>query len=124
MYRVDFKRGDRVEMPRRGGLASGVIVSFPQQYLGVRFDGEKRTSRVHPTSVTRETTCRSEWTGPPPTVASGGWGDPGPSRHMHRVPGVWDSDNGDAAGKVCRGCWYAGARVDLATVRASVPVAP
>ena len=28
---------------------SGVIVSFPGQYLEVRFDGERYTSRCHPT---------------------------------------------------------------------------
>ncbi|AIY01195.1 hypothetical protein ART_1596 [Arthrobacter sp. PAMC 25486] len=26
-----------------------MIVSFPGQYIGVRFDGEKITSRCHPT---------------------------------------------------------------------------
>ena len=27
----------------------GTLVSFPGQYLGVRFDGEGHTSRCHPT---------------------------------------------------------------------------
>lgn len=44
-YGVKFKRGDHVKVDGR----RGVIVSFPDQYLGVRFDGEKRTSRCHPT---------------------------------------------------------------------------
>lgn len=44
-YGVDFKRGDRVTVDGR----PGVIVSFPDQYLGVRFDGERHTSRAHPT---------------------------------------------------------------------------
>lgn len=44
-YGIDYKTGDRVVVDGR----PGVIVSFPDQYLGVRFDGEKRTSRCHPT---------------------------------------------------------------------------
>lgn len=44
-YGADFKRGDRVKVDGKPGL----IVSFPDQYLGVRFSGEKRTSRCHPT---------------------------------------------------------------------------
>ena len=44
-YAVDYKRGDRVTVDGR----PGVIVSFPGQYLGVRFDGERHTSRAHPT---------------------------------------------------------------------------
>ena len=44
-YAVDFKRGDRVLMDGK----PGVVVSFPGQYVGVRFDGEKHTSRCHPT---------------------------------------------------------------------------
>lgn len=44
-YRVDYKRGDRVTVDGKPGR----IVSFPGQYLGVRFDGETRTSRCHPT---------------------------------------------------------------------------
>ena len=44
-YGVHFKQGDRVTVDGRVGY----IVSFPDQYLGVRFDGEKRTSRCHPT---------------------------------------------------------------------------
>lgn len=44
-YRVDFKRGDRVVVDGR----PGIVVSFPGQYVGVRFDGEKRTANCHPT---------------------------------------------------------------------------
>lgn len=44
-YGVDFKRGDRVRVDGR----PGTIVSFPDQYIGVRFDGQKHTSRCHPT---------------------------------------------------------------------------
>jgi len=44
-YGVAFKVGDRVVMDGR----PGVVVSFPDQYVGVRFDGEKHTSRCHPT---------------------------------------------------------------------------
>ena len=45
LYRVDYKRGERLVVDGR----SGTLVSFPDQYLGVRFDGERRTSRCHPT---------------------------------------------------------------------------
>lgn len=44
-YGVPAKRGARVTVDGRPGR----IVSFPGQYLGVRFDGEKRTARCHPT---------------------------------------------------------------------------
>ncbi len=44
-YRVDYKRGDRLLVDGK----AGTLVSFPDQYLGVRFDGERRTSRCHPT---------------------------------------------------------------------------
>jgi len=44
-YGVDYKRGDRLTVEGR----PGTLVSFPGQYLGVRFDGEKHTSRCHPT---------------------------------------------------------------------------
>lgn len=44
-YRVDYKRGDRVTVDGR----VGTVVSFPGQYLGIRFDGERHTSRCHPT---------------------------------------------------------------------------
>lgn len=44
-YGVDFKRGDRVIFDGR----PGVVVSFPDQYVGVRLDGDKHTSRCHPT---------------------------------------------------------------------------
>lgn len=44
-YGVDFKRGDRVTVD--GKL--GVVVSFPDQYVGVRLDGDTHTSRCHPT---------------------------------------------------------------------------
>ncbi|ANA86278.1 hypothetical protein SEA_LOZINAK_121 [Gordonia phage Lozinak] len=45
LYRVDYKRGERLVVDGR----SGTLVSFPDQHLGVRFDGERRTSRCHPT---------------------------------------------------------------------------
>jgi hypothetical protein len=44
-YAVDYKRGDRLVVDGR----AGTLVSFPRQYLGVRFDGEKFTSLCHPT---------------------------------------------------------------------------
>ena len=45
-YRVDYKRGDRVTVDGH----PGTIVSFPDQYLGVRFDhAPKVTVRCHPT---------------------------------------------------------------------------
>lgn len=44
-YGLTCKRGQRVTVNGR----AGVIASFPEQYLGVRFDGEKRTRRCHPT---------------------------------------------------------------------------
>lgn len=44
-YGVDYKRGDRVRVDGR----TGTIVSFPGNYLGVRFDGERATTRCHPT---------------------------------------------------------------------------
>lgn len=44
-YGLDIKRGQRVTVDGR----PGVIVSFPEQYIGVRFDGEKHTRRCHPT---------------------------------------------------------------------------
>lgn len=44
-YGVDYKRGDRVTIDGR----IGTVVSFPDQYLGVRFDGDSFTSRAHPT---------------------------------------------------------------------------
>ena len=44
-YGVDYKRGDRLTIDGR----PGTLVSFPDQYLGIRIDGEKRTSRAHPT---------------------------------------------------------------------------
>lgn len=54
-YGVDYKRGDRLTVDGR----PGVLVSFPDQYLGIRFDGDRRTSRAHPTwRVTRTTTDR------------------------------------------------------------------
>lgn len=43
-YGVDFKRGDRVTVDGK----PGTVVSFPGQYVGVRFDGEKHTERCHP----------------------------------------------------------------------------
>lgn len=44
-YSVAYKVGDRLMVDGR----PGVLVSFPGQYLGVRFDGERHTSRCHPT---------------------------------------------------------------------------
>ncbi|HEY1177558.1 MAG TPA: hypothetical protein VGF17_15480 [Phytomonospora sp.] len=44
-YAVDYRRGDRITVDGR----PGTVVSFPGQYLGVRFDGSKHTSRAHPT---------------------------------------------------------------------------
>lgn len=43
-YDVDYKRGDRVWVDGK----PGTIVSFPAQYLGVRFDGTTYTQRCHP----------------------------------------------------------------------------
>lgn len=40
-----LKVGDRVKVDGR----AGELVSFPDQYLGVRFDGDTFTSRCHPT---------------------------------------------------------------------------
>ena len=55
-YGVDYKRGDRLVL-RDGDARHGVLVSFPGQYLGIRFDGEKRTSVCHPTwLIEREAT--------------------------------------------------------------------
>lgn len=50
-YGVDYKRGDRLVLrePAPATARHGVLVSFPGQYLGVRFDGQKRTSTCHPT---------------------------------------------------------------------------
>ncbi len=59
-YKVDYKRDERLIVEGRPGK----LVSFPGQYLGVRFDGENFTSRVHPTSEVRRpgqplpATCR------------------------------------------------------------------
>ncbi|QDF16248.1 hypothetical protein SEA_MALACHAI_76 [Gordonia phage Malachai] len=51
-YGVDYRRGDRLLVDGR----PCVLVSFPSQYLGVRFDGEVHTRRAHPTwRVTRDT---------------------------------------------------------------------
>ena len=45
-YGVDYKQGDRILVDGRPGH----IVSFPDQYLGVRFDdATKVTARCHPT---------------------------------------------------------------------------
>lgn len=62
-YRVDFKRGDRVTVAGR----PGVVVSFPDQYVGVRLDGDKRTSLCHPTwrlehMTERPTVIECAWT--------------------------------------------------------------
>jgi hypothetical protein len=45
-YGVDYKRGDRLVMDGR----PGTLVSFPEQYLGIRFDDTpRRVYRCHPT---------------------------------------------------------------------------
>lgn len=44
-YGVDYKVGDRLTMDGK----PGTLVSFPGQYLGIRFDGEGHVSRAHPT---------------------------------------------------------------------------
>ena len=44
-YGVDYKVGDRLTIDGR----LGTLVSFPAQYLGIRFDGDRFTSRTHPT---------------------------------------------------------------------------
>lgn len=44
-YAVDYKRGERLAMDGR----PGTLVSFPDQYLGIRFDGDTHVSRCHPT---------------------------------------------------------------------------
>jgi hypothetical protein len=44
-YGVPAKRGQRVTVEGR----PGIVASFPGQYIGVRFDGEKSTTRCHPT---------------------------------------------------------------------------
>lgn len=44
-YGVDYKVGDRLTMDGR----PGTLVSFPHQYLGIRFDGETKVSHCHPT---------------------------------------------------------------------------
>lgn len=51
-YGVDYRRGDRGVVDGRPGR----IVSFPGQYLGVRFDDSpNRVARAHPTwRVARE----------------------------------------------------------------------
>lgn len=66
-YGVDFKRGDRVTLHDHAACPGydpndassncgkskyerhGVVVSFPGQYVGVRFDGASHTSKAHPT---------------------------------------------------------------------------
>lgn len=40
-------------------------------------------------------------------------------RHWHLVPGVWDDDNGSAAGRLCRACWEAGRACSAAAVTAA-----
>lgn len=52
-YRVDFKRFDRLA---HDNGRSGVVVSFPDQYVGVRFDGDRHTSRCHALELHHETT--------------------------------------------------------------------
>ena len=50
-YGVDFKVGERMRFDYDSRV--GTLVSFPNQYLGIRFDGESRTSRVHPLEARR-----------------------------------------------------------------------
>lgn len=46
IYGVDYKCGDRVTVDGK----PGIVVSFPGQYLGVRFDNNpKVTMQCHPT---------------------------------------------------------------------------
>jgi hypothetical protein len=47
-YGVDYKRGDRLVLHYGEVSRHGTLVSFPDQYLGIRFDDEKHTSRCHP----------------------------------------------------------------------------
>ena len=47
-YHVDYKRGDRLVL-RWDDNRHGTLISFPGSNLGIRFDGEKRTSICHPT---------------------------------------------------------------------------
>lgn len=44
-YGIDYKVGDRLMIDGKPGM----LVSFPEQYLGVRFDGSRHVSRCHPT---------------------------------------------------------------------------
>ena len=44
-YGVDYRTGEEVVVDGR----RGVIVSFPDVYIGVRLDGETKTTRCHPT---------------------------------------------------------------------------
>ena len=53
-YGIPYKTGDVVMVDGR----RGIIMSFPGQYLRVRFDGEKRTTRCHPTWRVERTDVR------------------------------------------------------------------
>lgn len=44
-YGLSYRVGDRLTVDGR----LGTLVSFPGQYLGIRFDGDRHTSRCHPT---------------------------------------------------------------------------
>lgn len=44
-YGIDYQVGERVRVDGRGGQ----IVSFPDAYLGVRFDGQNHVTLCHPT---------------------------------------------------------------------------
>ncbi len=55
-YAVPYKVGDRLTVDGR----PGVLVSFPGHYLGVRFDGERHTSRAHPTWRVERTTTTTD----------------------------------------------------------------
>lgn len=47
-YGVPAKRGGRIRF-LYNGEREGTITSFDGQYLRVRFDGETRSERLHPT---------------------------------------------------------------------------
>ena len=66
-----------------------------------------------------ETVTRRTWTGGE-VHGVDAYGCPLPSsRHCHRTPGVWDDDNGAAAGLLCRRCWADGRECSLDAVRAA-----
>lgn len=62
---------------------------------------------------------RSEWTGGDFDLTPAGMLDLPASRHAHRLPGVWDEDNGPRAGQVCATCWEADRPVALSALLAA-----